>query len=108
MTATLIYCDLIEEQPMELNEFRVHSIDAGATWPVRDLEVEYAKYLEAFQPWRILVLSADNHEALFRSTERYFNEADARHAAEIAFGTNSNVYLRQAEHGNVQLRLATK
>lgn len=39
-------------------------------------------------------------------TERYLHRADAIHAAELAFGSGSNVYLRESEHGNVLLRLA--
>jgi hypothetical protein len=58
------------------------------------------------QPWRLLIKSGDNQKPLFRSTESYFNRDDAIHAAELAFGSGSNVYLREAEHGNRVLRMA--
>lgn len=47
-----------------------------------------------WQPWSVMVRSGDNHHVLFRSSERYTNEEDAVRAAEIAFGMNSNVWLR--------------
>lgn len=60
-----------------------------------------------WQPWGILVRSGDNNKPLFKTTEAYTNREDAIRAAEIAFGRGSNVYLREAEHGNVLLRLAS-
>jgi len=99
----LVYVDLIKEPPKTYGQFvaahpaRRFAAGAGAA---------YRTYIDNFQPWRVLIRSGDNYEPLFRSTERYFNEADARHAIELAFGPGSNVYLRQAEHGNVELRLA--
>ena len=106
MSAPLIYVDLIRDDPMTKDEFRQHAVITNATWPQGELDAEYMKYINRFQPWRLLILSGDNHEPMFRSTERYFNRADALHAAELAFGSGSNVYLREAEHGNVVLRLA--
>lgn len=63
---------------------------------------------ERWQPWRVVVKSGDNQKTLFVSSESYFNRADALHAAMLAFGTGSNVYLRQAEHGNQVLRMAVR
>lgn len=98
----LIFCDLIEEKPRPRETFMVDSYLSDQI-----IDQEYADYLEHFQPWRILILSGDNHKELFRSTERYFNKADAEHAIDIAFANKSNVYLRQAETGDIELRLAT-
>lgn len=99
---SLIYVDLIEDEPKTLEQWAAEH----PGWDVDDLRSAHRKYLDDFQPWRLLVKSGGNQKPLFRSTERYFNEADARHAADIAFGDRSNVYLRQAEHGDVTLRLA--
>lgn len=59
-----------------------------------------------WQGWRTLVKSGDNEEPLFVSSEAYINRGDAIHAAGLAFGDHSNVYLRESEHGNALLRLA--
>lgn len=59
-----------------------------------------------WQGWRILIRSGDNNEPLFKSTEAYTNEADAKHAIDLAFGPGSNVYLRQSEQGNQVVRMA--
>lgn len=80
--------------------------------PLIYVDLQYTPKPDGFdghrwQPWSIMVCSGDNHEALFRSTERYTNRADAVHAAQIAFGAQSNVYLREHEKGNVELRLAS-
>ena len=52
---------------------------------------QYRELVDRFQPWSLLIVSGDNHEPLFRSTERYLHRADAIHAAEFAFGSGSNV-----------------
>lgn len=107
VNAPLIIVELIEEQllsPSAYSSSRGYPEDLDT----ETLNAEYEEYEDNFQPWRILVTSGGNHAALFRSTERYFNEADARHAAEIAFGSGSNVYLRQADHSDVELRLAAE
>jgi hypothetical protein len=59
-----------------------------------------------WQPWRVVILNGDNHEDLFRGTERWTNKQEALDAIEEGFGANSNVYLRETEKGNVTLRLA--
>lgn len=59
-----------------------------------------------WQPWRTIVRSGDNMRALFRSSEAYTNRQDCIDAAQLAFGDDANVYLRETEHGNVELRLA--
>lgn len=59
------------------------------------------------QPWYWVALSGDNNRVLGRSSERYTNKQDCIDSATLLFGTGSNVYLRETEHGNVQLRLAT-
>jgi hypothetical protein len=102
----LIYVDLVVDAPMTREEFRQHSVVSGAKWPNGELDAEYQKYRDRHQPWRLLIKSGDNQEPLFRSTESYFNRADAIHAAELAFGNKSNVYLRQHEAGNQVLRMA--
>lgn len=99
----LIYVDLIETPALSKTDFAEHlEVDKLA-----DLDAAYDKYIDEYQPWRSLIKSGDNEKPLFRSTERYFNRADAIHAIQIGFGNNSNVYLREAEHGNVELRLAS-
>jgi len=99
----LIYVDLIKEVPLHQDSFaKLNELDETS----EGFQDSYRAYRLAFQPWRLVVKSGGNQKVLFRSTERYFNEADARHAADIAFGPQSNVYLRQAEHRNVALRLA--
>lgn len=89
----LIYVDLIEEKPrgQKANETDEH----------------YAAYLDTFQAWRVIVKSGDNQRKLFRSTERYLHRAGALIAVQLAFGNNSNVYLREADRGNKALRLVT-
>lgn len=59
-----------------------------------------------WQPWRVLILSGDNHKRLFRGTERWTNKAEALDAIELAFGSSTNVYLREAEKSNVLVRMA--
>lgn len=68
------------------------------------VDVEYNDAAE--QPWRSVVKSGDNEEVLFVSSESYHNRADALHAIDLAFGTQANVYRRESEHGNFELRLA--
>lgn len=101
----LMYVDLIEDAPMTRDEF-VEKVPVLRN--AMQLEPSYQKYLERFQPWRLLIKSGDNQEPLFRSTESYFNRDDAIHAAELAFGKGSNVYLREREHGNRVLRMAVQ
>ncbi len=96
MSAPLIFVDLIKSELAPREKFPTAT------------DEQYREMVDHFQPWRLLVVSGDNHEPLFRSTESYFNRADAIHAAELAFGSGSNVYLREAECGNVLLRLAVQ
>ncbi len=93
MSAPLIYVDLIKSHPAPREKFPSMT------------DERYRELVERYQPWRLLILSGDNHEPMFRSTERYFNRADALHAAELAFGANSNVWLRESEHESRALRL---
>jgi hypothetical protein len=58
------------------------------------------------QGWRWVAKNADNRKVLARSSERYTNASDARMAIDQLFGPNTNVYLREPEHGNVPLRMA--
>lgn len=101
-TPPVIYVDIIEDKPDSQAEFKIKHL------PKMPGGKAYQQYLDHFQPFRVLVKSGDNEEPLFRSTERYFNNADAIHAIELAFGTSSNVYLRQHETGNQLLRPATQ
>lgn len=91
-----IIVDLIEQKPLSRPIF-------DETYGVTDDrgDAAYRDYLARFQPWRVIVLSGDNQKVLFRSSERYFNEADARHAAELAFGRRSDIYLRKVQDGVV-------
>ena len=58
------------------------------------------------QRWQWTARAAANGRVLAVSSERYTNAGDAEHAAELLFGADSNVYLREAEQGNRLLRLA--
>ena len=95
----LIFVDLVEEKPLSRPIF-------DETYGVTDDtgEAAYRDYLARFQPWRVVVTAGLNSKVLFRSSERYFNERDAFHAANIAFGADSDVYLRQADTAKVELR----
>lgn len=106
--ASLIYVDLVKDEPQSLSRFaQKNGWPADTTAEQNDtLAISYQAYLDRFQPFRLLIVSGDNHKPLFRSAESYFNRGDAVHAAQIAFGNQSNVYLREPEHGDVQLRLA--
>jgi uncharacterized protein YegP (UPF0339 family) len=53
----------------------------------------YRDYRDKFQPWRWIAKGANNR-TLARSSERYFNEADCRHAIGLLFGPGSTVVLR--------------
>jgi uncharacterized protein YegP (UPF0339 family) len=101
----LIFVDLIEDAPKSKSAFAAEDYSGE---DVYQLDEHYQHYLDTqFQPWRVLIKSGDNHKPLFRSTERYFNREDAIHAIQLAFGSGSDVYLREAEHGDVELRLAS-
>jgi hypothetical protein len=97
----VIYVDLIEVEPMDYEKY-FNGPGRGHENPKKDWLV----YLRLFQPWRVSIKSGDNQKALFRSSERYFNRHDALHAIELAFGSGSNVYLREHERGNAVLRMA--
>lgn len=60
-----------------------------------------------WQPWSVLILSGGNFEALFESTEHYTNRSDAIHAIDLVARPGANVYRREHEHGDVELRLAS-
>lgn len=57
--------------------------------------------------WRWRALNGGNMQPMAHSGKTYFNYGDAVDAAYELFGRNSNVYLRQAEHGDVEMRLAS-
>lgn len=97
----LIWVDLIEIKPLTSEQY------ADRYRGFTDTPARYREYRGTFQPWRLLIKSGDNEKRMFRSTERYFNRADAIHAAERCFGPGSNVYLREAGVGNRVLRAAT-
>lgn len=103
---TLIFVDVVKDEPLSSEAWHA-KYDATFGEIAEDDDPEHRQYLDRFQPWRLAVISAGNQEELFRSSESYFNREDAIHAAEIAFGCGSNVYLRESEHGNVELRLAS-
>lgn len=58
------------------------------------------------QPWRWRAVNAGNGRVLAVSSERYVNKSDCLAAIQELFGPDSNVYLRQLEHGNSVLRKA--
>ena len=59
-----------------------------------------------YQGWTWVAKSAGNNMPLAKSTERYTNRQDAINAITLLFGINATVYQREAEHGNVLLRMA--
>lgn len=65
------------------------------------------KLLGRAQTWRWRARNGDNFRVLAVSSEAYTNYSDAVDAIFELFGDKSNVYLREAEHGNAKLRLAT-
>jgi hypothetical protein len=58
------------------------------------------------QRWYWIALNGNNMRRLARSSETYTNRQDALDAVTELFGTESNVYKREAEMGNQLLRLA--
>lgn len=58
------------------------------------------------QRWYWVAKSADNQRKLARATERYTNREDCVHAAWLLFSSSTTVYQREAEQGNVALRMA--
>lgn len=103
---TLIFVDLVRDEPLSAEDWHA-KYDESFGEIAEDGDPDYRQYVDRFQAFRLLIISGDNRQPLFRSTESYFNRADAIHAAEIAFGSASNVYLREVEHGNELLRLAS-
>lgn len=95
----LIYVDLIKVTPMSYDNY---SNTKGRGFA--DPQTRYRAYMDSFQPWRWVAKSGDNQKAMARSSERYFNKTDALHAIHLLFGSGSNVFLRQAEFGNENLR----
>ncbi|SBS73856.1 hypothetical protein MHPYR_180093 [uncultured Mycobacterium sp.] len=102
-----VYVDLIEEQPLSREDWAAQT-DHCAPGRCNECDGVWRHYLDRFQPWRVAIKSGDNGAELFRSSERYKDKRDARHAIDLAFGLYSNVYLRQAEVGNIELRLAAE
>ncbi len=100
---TTIFVDLHRDEPKTYGQWVSATFLPGEVFD--NGEERYAEYRAKFQPWRLLIKSGDNHEALFKSTESYHNKVDAIHAAELAFGANSNVWLRESEHESRALRL---
>lgn len=60
------------------------------------------------QTWRWRAINGNNQRRLAASSEAYTNKQDCLDAIAQLFGSETNVYLREAEHGNVALRLAVE
>lgn len=60
------------------------------------------------QRWYWVAKSAGNQKKLARSSERYTNRGDCLYVTAQLFGPATNVYLREAEHGNQTLRMAVE
>jgi hypothetical protein len=58
------------------------------------------------QRWFWVALNGNNFRRLARSSENYTNRQDCLDALKQLFGSDANVYKREAEVGNVCLRLA--
>jgi uncharacterized protein YegP (UPF0339 family) len=59
------------------------------------------------QNWYWIALNAGNGKQMARSKGYYTNQGDAYDAITQLFGNSTNVYLRQTEHGDLPIRLAT-
>jgi uncharacterized protein YegP (UPF0339 family) len=57
------------------------------------------------QRWRWTARNGDNHRVLAVSSENYTNRQDCIDAITQLFGTNTNAWLHEPEHGNQLLRL---
>lgn len=60
------------------------------------------------QNWRWRAINGDNQKRMATSGEAYTNKQDCLDAIAQLFGSETNVYLRESEHGNVALRLAVE
>lgn len=58
------------------------------------------------QRWSWVARSGDNNRVLARSSESYTNKSDLLNAISVLFSDTTNVYRREAEQGDVMLRLA--
>jgi uncharacterized protein YegP (UPF0339 family) len=58
------------------------------------------------QRWRWTARDAGNSEAMGVTSESYTNRQDCIDAIQQLFSDNSNVWMREAEHGNLVLRRA--
>lgn len=56
--------------------------------------------------WRWRARNAGNQRLMATSAEGYRNLQDCLDAVEQLFGSGTDVYLRQAEHNDVELRMA--
>lgn len=66
------------------------------------------KTLRRAQTWRWRAISGRNGRILANSADAYTNRSDAVSAIQQLFGSNSDVYQRQAETGDLMLRLANQ
>lgn len=85
--------DIIKDEPKTREEFRQYHVAAGAAWPIGDLDAEYARYLEHFQPYRFHA-KGDNFEIVDQS-EGYLHEDGAVNAVELLFGDDTTMYWRR-------------
>lgn len=60
------------------------------------------------QHWRWRATNGNNHRVLAVSSEAYTNESDCLDAIQELFSNGTDVYLRQTEQGDQQLRLASQ
>jgi hypothetical protein len=65
------------------------------------------KLLGRAQTWRWRARNGNNFRVLAVSSEAYTNYQDAVDTVTQLFGDSSNVYLRQKERGDVELRLSS-
>jgi hypothetical protein len=103
----VVYVDLIEDKPKTREEFAANWPGDGDVddEPDEDLSEAYVHYLNRFQPFHWHAENAGNHK-IGALGERYFNEADAIANIQQQYGSQTIVYLRRAEHGNLLLRMA--
>lgn len=60
-----------------------------------------------WQGWWWRAINGGNFKVLAVASEMYTNKQDCIDAITELFGSGSNVYLRQSEQGNQELRLAS-
>jgi uncharacterized protein YegP (UPF0339 family) len=81
---------IIKDDPMTLAEYITATVDPDDGFVDTEIEKDYRRYLERFQPYRWRAVAA-NSEPIAHG-ESYFNEADCLNAVELLCGDETTVY----------------